>query len=469
MLLDIPGSQLQQGPPSMQVILTHVRRKLFGVLLCSLSVACVQDSGPVTKGGDTSAPTDTLRQGVVYGVDDRKDYYAHSDATLKKFTRESTVALVDVADLDTSNPSSIGFFSQTLQEAQGLCSDQRFLNDPTAAFCSGTLIDNDLVLTAGHCVKGPLSCASTRFVFKYYRTGATTLEPVTSEDVFRCSRVVVRNASTVGGRQLDYAIVQLDRPVSALRAVPAPVRMDSVALSTTTQLAVIGSGSGIPFKIDSGGKVLASRASTLDFFVGDTDTFGGNSGSGVYAKIDGSYLLAGILVRGNKDYVKRIGPAGECYVVNVITSIGSCTDAICSAEAINYVRPAIDAYCAVATNTRLCPGQGPATPVTFDFATSGTNNATRNTVAQNVTLSAGETLYVGTAMVMYATARGDTYLRLDRYETSTNTYTGVANNDDAYDSLSYIRYTAKVAGTYRIRVGCARDSACAGRVSYIIR
>ncbi|NOJ80896.1 trypsin-like serine peptidase [Myxococcus xanthus] len=446
----------------MQVILSHVRRTLFGVLLCFISVAaCVQDSGPVTKGGDTPAPTDMLQQRAVYGNDDRMDYYAHPSLALRKLTQESTVALMDVDDLNMSDSSRTIFFSKTLQESLNLCSNQRFLQDPTPAFCSGTLIDDDLVLTAGHCIKGPRSCSSTRFVFKYYRTGATTLESSTWEDVFSCKRVVVRNTSTVAGRQLDYAVVRLDRPVNSSRAFPASVRVSNTALPVGAKLAVIGTGSGIPFKIDSGGQVHDPRGSTLDYFVGDTDTFGGNSGSGVYVSSNGNYFLAGILVGGSPDYVEA--PDGECNVVN------DCQDGSCSGEEITYVRPAIDAYCAVDTSVRLCGGQLPPTPVTFSFQASNTNNARRDTITRDVTLSAGQTLYVGTAMVHLATATGDTYLRLYRRGASADEFVAVAHNDDAYDSLSHIRYTATVAGTYQIRVGCALDSFCAGRVAYVIR
>ena len=56
--------------------------------------------------------------------------------------------------------------SLSLGEAVGLCPDQRFTAQPTAGDCSGTLVDNRIVLTAGHCVEGK-SCSDISFVFDY--------------------------------------------------------------------------------------------------------------------------------------------------------------------------------------------------------------------------------------------------------------------------------------------------------------
>jgi hypothetical protein len=42
---------------------------------------------------------------------------------------------------------------KTLQQAFGLCADQRFAQQPVQAFCSAVLVAPDVVLTAGHCIK----------------------------------------------------------------------------------------------------------------------------------------------------------------------------------------------------------------------------------------------------------------------------------------------------------------------------
>ncbi|QDE87955.1 serine protease [Myxococcus xanthus] len=439
----------------MRITRTASRRKLFGALLCTLSVAAC---GPAPEGepsGEKSPEMGSQENPVVYGTDHRTDVYAYPASALRTRAEKSTVALMSPSDFNASNPNNVTFNGSTLQSAYNLCSTQRFLNDPTPAFCSGTLIDDDLVLTAGHCITSASACANTRFVFNFYRTSATALQTVTTADIFSCQSIVARQQSTVNGRNLDFAVVRLDRPATP-RFEPAPIRPGNTALPLNTSVSVIGSGSGIPFKIDDGGWVRDARAGTLDYFVANTDTFGGNSGSGVYE--NNNVTVAGILVRGVTDYVSQ----GSCNVVN------QCTDTGCGGESITYVRPAIDAYCAVAGSMRLCGTTEPPPPPpvkTFTFSATNTNSAQQNTTNVSVTLAAGQTLSFGTCTLPQATGTGDTYLRL--YNTATNTQ--VAANDDACSRLSYVSFTAPSAGTYQMRAGCYSSGSCSGTVAYSIQ
>ncbi|WP_408889149.1 trypsin-like peptidase domain-containing protein [Myxococcus faecalis] len=434
----------------------HIRngaaRQLLGALLCSVAVTACQP-GPESPTGEPEVPEETGsgESPVVYGTDDRFDVYAHANATLRQRAEQSTVALMSPDMLDTSNPDDVGFYAYTLGEYENLCNNQRFWNDPAAAWCSGTLIDDDLVLTAGHCVENAADCADTRFVFNYYNTGADTLQKVTTADIFSCKAIVTRRLdSGSGSTNLDYAIIRLDRS-AAPRFTPAPVRSGNTALTAGEGVAVIGSGSGIPFKIDSGGKVRTARASTLDYFVATTDTFAGNSGSGVYETAN--HTLAGILVRGDEDYVR----SGSCYVVN------NCPETGCGGEEITYVQPAITAFCKVATSTRLCgTTQPPTGGSTFTFSAQNTYSATVNTTHKTVALTAGQKITVGTCGVPDATVVGDSYLRLFG-----PSGLQVAENDDACNGRgSQLSFTATAAGTYEVRAGCYDTTTCSGTVAW---
>ncbi|MFP2963876.1 trypsin-like serine peptidase [Myxococcus sp. 1LA] len=435
----------------MRITRIPLRRSLFGALLCSLSVAACGPASEMDSVDEMSPELGAQEREVIYGTDNRTDVYAYTARpTLRQRAEQSTVALMMPSALNTANANNVTFNAPTLQSAENLCSNQRFLNDPTPAFCSGTLIDDDLVLTAGHCITNS-DCANTRFVFNFYRASATALKTVTTADIFSCQSIVARQLGTVNGRNLDYAIVRLDRAATP-RFVPAPIRPGNTALPVNTGVSVIGSGSGIPFKIDDGGKVRTNRSGTLDYFIATTDTFGGNSGSGVYE--NDTFTVAGILVRGDTDYVSQ----GSCAVVN------QCTETGCGGESITYVRPAVDHYCSVAGSARLCGNPEPPPGNAFSYSASNTNSAQANTTNHSIALRSGQTLTIGTCGLTGATFTGDTYLRL-RGPAGAQ----VAENDDACGGRgSSIAYQATADGNYVINAGCYGSGSCSGNVAWTI-
>ena len=281
----------------------------------------------------------TTDQTVVYGEDDRLDWYAHPDGSWRDLTEQSIVALIRPGNLDESDPEAPVVTGRTLQSARDLCDDQRFLDHPAAANCSGTLIDDDLVITAGHCVDNLADCRNYRFVFDYLYEEEGVLRALTADDVYTCEALLVQR----NDGDLDYAIVQLDRPVVGHE--PAPVRPGDDPVDVGAPMAVVGFGSGIPAKIDTGGAVTNPRADEGDWFGATLDTFGGNSGSGVF---DEGGELVGMLVRGEQDYVNR----GGCTVVNELANDGSDGD-----EDVTYAHRAISALCETGYDTPLCSGR----------------------------------------------------------------------------------------------------------------
>lgn len=295
------------------------------VLLGAFGVAC---------GADEQAFVGELTAPVVYGADDRTEVYDHPSDELRRITQQSIVAMIDNDQLEKdSDTGNYVLFTVSLQQSKDLCDDERFANQPTAALCSGVLIDDDLVLTAGHCVRTEGDCARRSFVFNYYLTGPSQLAPIRDEDVYTCKLIALRDEATDDALTPDFAVVQLDRPVTGGHQ-PVAVRPATTPLAQDEPLTMIGFGSGLPAKIDSGGTVDDPRTNTLDYFVANPDAFAGHSGS---ATFDSNDQLAGILVAGRApDYFQ---PEGEnCSRVNTF-------DDEKAGEAIHYFAPVVSQLC----------------------------------------------------------------------------------------------------------------------------
>ena len=260
-------------------------------LICaaSLSLSACDDHAP-----QPSPNTGQTAQSVVFGVDGRADVFAHPEAAWRERARTSIVALIEDAAIDAADPNRVTLAGVGLGDAQALCPEERFRDQPTSAFCSGTLIDRDLVLTAGHCINA-VSCATTSFVFDYYYEAPGQLATITADSVYHCDEIVAHENVFTG---LDYAVVRLDRPVTPDRQ-PVEVRLVDVPMEPAAPVVVAGFPNGIPMKITDGGRVTDPRADQRDWFEANIDAFGGNSGSGVFTP-EGE--LVGIVVRGLADY-----------------------------------------------------------------------------------------------------------------------------------------------------------------------
>ena len=317
------------------------------LLLLSLAVclgACADlPEDDVSLGG--------TQQPIIYGADDRREVYEHPSGQLRALASSAVVALVPRSRFLQTKAGEFAIFTRPLEQAFDVCADERFATQPTAADCSGVLIDDDLVLTAGHCFASDQACADSAVVFDYFYASPDVLEPIGWGDVHGCRRIVHRSFSpAASGKRIDYAVVQLDRRPAGRTPVP----MRTTPLLTGEPLATVGSASGLPAKIDSGSRLLNPRALELDYFLLDSDTFAGSSGSGVF---DAEAKLVGVLVRGGADYERRPGEA--CNVPKVVRLPSDIAAVRVSVgEEATYVARAVDGLCASGwPSARLCGKQ----------------------------------------------------------------------------------------------------------------
>ena len=158
-------------------------------------------SAPVNAGPATplaSVPTgalvNTLRnqEKVIYGVDDRKDFFEFKyDAKVRELAN-SVAALFSDTDVVDNGDGTSTLRTRTLGEAQRLCRENGF-QQPIGAFCSGFLVGADLIATAGHCANAG-NVTTILFVFGFRMEDATT--PVTripNKDIYRGKLVVGRD------------------------------------------------------------------------------------------------------------------------------------------------------------------------------------------------------------------------------------------------------------------------------------
>jgi V8-like Glu-specific endopeptidase len=253
---------------------------------------------------------------VIYGDDNRKDVFESTDSAMVELSK-STAAMIPNDKLSTVS-GLVTIQGETL-ESRGVCSDERFASQMTAANCSGFLVSENVLVTAGHCIKSMDDCESYKWIFDYKMDSAKQDSmTVPASDVYTCTRVIARTLDNFSND--DYAVVQLDRIVTDRR--PLAFRR-SGNIKVGESVVVIGHPSGLPTKIADGAKVRSRQGK---FFQANLDTYGGNSGSAVFNQRTGE--VEGILVRGENDYVQS---ERGCMISNKCAADG------CRGEDVTYI------------------------------------------------------------------------------------------------------------------------------------
>lgn len=248
---------------------------------------------------------------AIYGEDSRREVFEEQDPARKLLAR-SVVAIIDSKDISTNLTGNLKITAGNYGEDYELCMTERFVEQPDAAWCSGFLVADNIVATAGHCSEERGFCKNMKFVFDYmYDSKSRDPLIAKQEDVYNCKKVIDERANFHGS---DYALVELDRPVVGRTPLVIATKKPGIKESVF----VIGNPVGLPAKF-ADGKVLSQHSG---YYLTDLDAFSGDSGAAVF---NSKNEVAGIVARGDDDFVKK----GGCYVAN------PCKDESCRGEDIS--------------------------------------------------------------------------------------------------------------------------------------
>lgn len=241
------------------------------------------------------------KEKAVYAPEDNRLNIEEVLSPLLRDYARATLAKVDKSSLIPLGEDSFELIGFKLGVSRHMCTDERFFDEIMAVSCTGFLIGDDLVATAGHCLSHSESCNDDLWIFDF-----TNNTKVKKENIYKCKEVVMRVLDR--DKRIDYAVIRLqkktiDRPILSLREVGEPLMDD--------ELALLGHPSGLPLKIARGGRI---RDLSADNYITTTlDAFHGNSGSPVINMRTG--LVEGILVEGEDDY--EIDYVNNCRRVKV--------------------------------------------------------------------------------------------------------------------------------------------------------
>ncbi|HUS26944.1 MAG TPA: hypothetical protein VMZ53_00490, partial [Kofleriaceae bacterium] len=142
--------------------------------------------------GDVGTDRNAGGKGDVWGTDDRVERYEIQSMALQEVAR-SEAALVRSSSLvhDPMRDVWSATSPKTLGDAQHLCAGERFADQPVVAYCSATLIADDIMVSAGHCFEA-VDCADLLVAFDLAYDAAPTdpmqiAHDMPAANVYRCA------------------------------------------------------------------------------------------------------------------------------------------------------------------------------------------------------------------------------------------------------------------------------------------
>jgi len=176
---------------------------------------------------------------------------------------------------------SIDFVQRHSRPVGAICTDNR--QNSLNKYCSGTLITNDLFLTASHCIDQ--NTVNRYVAFNYQLDTQNNLRTI---DYYKIIEIVEQGYID----DVDYAIIRLEDNPGATYGF---TQLSNRALVAGEELTIIQHPDGRPKEIEAG---PFKRSFDKWMQYSDLDTEGGSSGSGV---LDSNGMIVGVHTNGGCD------------------------------------------------------------------------------------------------------------------------------------------------------------------------
>lgn len=262
-------------------------------------------------------------QAIIFGHDDRQML---SQAPSLYAARAQGIGMF--LSKNAMTETSPGVFKQdfmTVKESIDLCENERFAKAPASPVtCSGFLVGEDLVMTAGHCVildsnqsshQADLFCENFTWVFDVDDLPGHSADHVPAENIYDCEKIIfATNDTSVEDDRIhfrpDWALMKLKR-----KTTRPYYRVSSAEVPVGTTMYNLGHQMGSLTMYTPGRKI----SDTELYHRTNIDAFAGASGSPTFTE-DG--VVHGILVSGYPaSFVDRIVENGSarpraCAAIN---------------------------------------------------------------------------------------------------------------------------------------------------------
>lgn len=242
------------------------------------------------------SPEAFARNKAIYGSFDNQ-FVSHSspENIIKQATGVAYLTPKSLIKKVSTNNSVIKAIS--LKKQLNLCSNERFSGNLASLHsCTGFLVEKDILVTAGHCIKTQSDCDKFAVAFGVSSAKEDTDEGgflIPTAAIYSCKKIL--KAYDEDDTNYDYSVIQLDRKASARYVFTLG---DDSYLNYNSSVYMLGHPLGLPLTHTQPAPVTSIYSDYT--FKTTLDSFAGNSGSPVINAKNGN--VVGILTGGQEDF-----------------------------------------------------------------------------------------------------------------------------------------------------------------------